>query len=242
VLLFFAAWDALARHVGPLVLPTPTETIASLQQILHLPGAWQDLGTTARRALYGYTISVLLGGALGVAAGASITSTMMTRPLMTLLLGIPPIAWLVLALLWFGVGDATPVFTVCVACFPIVFIGALRGTRTLDGRLTDLARAYRLPSWQRLMDVYLPHIVSYLFAACITALGIAWKVVLMAELLATSDGAGARLAAARSHLDMAGTMAWVVAVVGLLMLAEYLVLEPIRRQMERWRGESGAAA
>jgi len=67
-------------------------------------------------------------------------------------------------------------------------------------------------------------------------------VVLMAELLATSDGAGAQLAATRSHLDMGGTLAWVSAVVGLLLAAEYLLLEPIRREMERWRGDTGGAA
>ena len=155
---------------------------------------------------------------------------------------MPPIAWLVLALLWFGSGDATPVFTVFVACFPIIFVGALQGTRTLDGRLRELAQAYRLPLTQRFADVYLPHIASYLFAACITALGVSWKVVLMAELLATSDGAGAQLAATRSHLDMGGTLAWVSAVVGLLLAAEYLLLEPIRREMERWRGDGGGAA
>ena len=65
---------------------------------------------------------------------------------------------------------------------------------------------------------------------------------LMAELLATSDGAGAQLAATRSHLDMGGTLAWVSAVVGLLLVAEYLLLEPIRREMERWRGDTGGAA
>ncbi|MFV0680223.1 ABC transporter permease [Ottowia sp.] len=236
VLLFIAAWDALARQVGPLVLPTPQDTLASLHQIAQQPQAWRDLGATARRALTGYGLSVLAGGLLGMAVGASITATMMARPLVTLLIGMPPIAWLVLALLWFGSGDATPVFTVFVACFPIVFVGALQGTRTLDGRLRELAQAYRLPLTQRLTDVYLPHIASYLFAACITALGVSWKVVLMAELLASADGAGAQLAATRSHLDMGGTLAWVSAVVGLLLLTEYLVLEPIRREMERWRG------
>lgn len=236
VLLFIAAWDTLARQWGPLVLPTPQQTLASMAQLAQSPEAWRDLGATARRALTGYGLSVLAGGLLGMAVGASITATMMARPLVTLLIGTPPIAWLVLALLWFGSGDATPVFTVFVASFPIVFVGALQGTRTLDGRLRELARAYQLPLVQRLTDVYLPHIASYLFAACITALGVSWKVVLMAELLSTPDGAGAQLAIARTHLDMSGTLAWVAAVVALLMAAEYLLLEPIRRTMERWRG------
>jgi NitT/TauT family transport system permease protein len=85
------------------------------------------------------------------------------------------------------------------------------------------------------MDVYLPHIFSYIFPAWITALGMSWKIVVMAELLATSDGVGAALAVSRSHLDTAATMAWIVAVVGLLLLVEYLLLEPIKREVEKWR-------
>jgi NitT/TauT family transport system permease protein len=151
------------------------------------------------------------------------------------LVGMPPIAWLVLALLWFGAGDATPVFTVFIASFPIVFIGALQGTRTLDDQLKDVARAYRLPPRMTLTDVYLPHVVSYLFPAWIAALGMSWKIVVMAELLSTSDGVGAALAVSRAHLDTAASMAWIAAVVGLLLAVEYLVLEPIKREVERWR-------
>jgi NitT/TauT family transport system permease protein len=149
---------------------------------------------------------------------------------------MPPIAWLVLAMLWFGAGDGTPVFTVFVACLPVVFIGALQGTRTLDHHLKDMARAYRLPWRMRLLDLYLPHVAAYLFPAWITALGSSWKVAVMAELLATSDGVGAALAVTRSHLDTSASLAWICAVVGSLLALEYALLEPIKRELERWRG------
>jgi NitT/TauT family transport system permease protein len=160
---------------------------------------------------------------------------MMSRPIVTLLIGTPPIAWLVLALLWFGAGDGTPVFTVFVAALPIVFIGAMQGTLTLDGQLHDMASSFRLPVAMRFTDVYLPHVLSYLFPAWITALGISWKVVVMAELLATADGVGAALAVSRSHLDTTATLAWIAAIVGLLLAVEYLILEPIKRELESWR-------
>jgi NitT/TauT family transport system permease protein len=91
----------------------------------------------------------------------------------------------------------------------------------------------------RLLDLYLPHVAAYLFPAWITALGSSWKVAVMAELLATSDGVGAALAVTRSHLDMGASLAWISLVVGCLLLLEYGVLEPIKRELERWR-EAGA--
>ena len=135
----------------------------------------------------------------------------------------------------FSAGVPSPVFTVFIACFPIVFVGALQGARTLDLHLRDMALVFRLPLRMKILDLYLPHVVSYLFPAWITALGTAWKVVVMAELLSSNDGVGAALAVSRAQLDTAATLAWVGAVVGLLLAVEYLVLEPIKREVERWR-------
>lgn len=237
--LLLAAWEAVSVVYGPLVMPDPRAAFATLWGLIDSGAAWPELAATARRALSGYALSVIAGSVLGLIAGLSMTASMMSRPLVTVLMGTPPIAWLVLAMLWFGASDGTPVFTVFVASFPVIFIGALQGTRTLDNQLHGMAEAFRLPRRMMITDVYLPHVVSYLFPAWIAALGTAWKVVVMAELLATQDGVGAALAVSRSHLDTAATMAWIAAVVGLLLAVEYLVLEPIKREVERWR-EQGA--
>lgn len=236
--MFLALWDWGAQVHGELVLPAPMATFEPFVDLVDAGAAWTELAVTAKRALIGFALSLALGSLLGLLAGLSMTASMMSRPIVTVLVGMPPIAWLVLALLWFGSGDATPVFTVFIACFPIIFVGALQGTRTLDGQLKDVARAYRLPARMTLTDVYLPHVVSYLFPAWIAALGMSWKVVVMAELLSTADGVGAALAVTRSHLDTAASMAWIAAVVVLLLAVEYLVLEPIKREVEGWRAVS----
>ena len=233
--IFLAVWELTAQSLGSLILPTPREAFATLGQLLQDGSARDDILITARRALLGFGLALTLGSLLGLLAGISMTASMMARPLVTLLVGMPPIAWLILALLWFGAGDGTPVFTVFIACFPIIFVGAMQGTRTLDGQLQAVAQMFGLPGWMKLTDVYLPHVVSYLFPGWITALGTAWKVVVMAELLATSDGVGAALAVTRSHLDTAASMAWIVALVGSLLAIEYLLLEPIKRKVESWR-------
>lgn len=235
LLLFLAAWEWASGFHGELVLPDPRSALATLGGLLGSGAAGPELAITARRALLGFVFAVAVGSTLGLAAGLSMTASMMSRPIITVLLGTPPVAWLVLALLWFGSGDGTPVFTVFVAGVPVIFAGAMQGARTLDGQLRDMASVFRLPPAMRLFDLYLPHVVSYLFPAWISALGISWKVVVMAELLSTSDGVGAALAVSRSHLDTAATLAWILAVVGLLLAVEYLLLEPVKRMVERWR-------
>lgn len=233
--LLLALWQWGAQTYGPLVLPTPQDAFNTMLQLLHAGQAWPELAATARRAFIGLSLAVLAGSLLGLAAGLSMTAAMLARPIVTVLMGMPPIAWLVLALLWFGAGDATPVFTVFIACFPIVFVGALQGARTLDNQLQEMTTVFRLPSRMKFTDVTLPHVISYLFPAWTVALGTSWKVVVMAELLSTSDGVGAALAVSRAHLDMAASMAWIGAVVALLLAVEYLLLEPLKREVERWR-------
>lgn len=233
--LLFAVWEGISLAYGSLILPDPAGTFGKLSGLATSGAIGPELAVTARRAMSGLALAVAAGSLLGLAAGVSMTASMMSRPLVTVLLGMPPIAWLVLAMLWFGAGDGTPVFTVFIACFPVIFVGALQGTRTLDHHLKDMARTFRLPLRMKVFDLYLPHVVSYLFPAWITALGTSWKVVVMAELLSSSDGIGAALAVSRSHLDMEATLAWIAAVVLTLLAVEYLLLEPIKREVERWR-------
>jgi len=235
IFLFIATWDMGNQIYGDLVLPSPLETFQTLTLMLQDPEVITEINTTLYRASIGFGLSLLIGSALGLLAGFFVTASMMSRPIVTILVGMPPIAWIVLAMIWFGMGDETVIFTVIVASFPIIFVGALQGTRTLDGDLKEMARSFNLPWYMKFFDVYFPHIFSYVFPAWVSGLGMAWKIVIMAELLATSDGVGASLAVARSQLDTPTALSIVVIMIASLMFIEYIILEPIKREVELWR-------
>ena len=235
IFLFIAFWDVGNQLYGDLVLPSPLETFKTLVLMLQDPSVITEIKTTLYRASVGFGISLLFGSVLGLLAGFFATASMMSRPIVTILVGMPPIAWIVLAMIWFGMGDETVIFTVVVASFPIVFVGALQGARTLDDDLKEMAESFQLPWHMKFFDVYFPHLFSYLFPAWVSGLGMAWKIVVMAELLATSDGIGASLAVARSQLDTPTALALVVIMIASLMFIEYIVLEPLKREVELWR-------
>src|SRR5574344_1932403 len=98
-----------------------------------------------------------------------------------------------------------------------------------------MADSFNLPFSMKLFDIYFPHIFSYIFPAYISALGMSWKIVIMAELLATSDGLGAALAVARSQLETSTALAIVTVMIASLLIIEYVVLEPIKKELEAWR-------
>ena len=235
ILLFFALWDFGNQLYGNLVLPSPKETIQTLFYMINEPKVIEDIFITIKRAFFGFFISLFLGSLLGLFAGLFVTASIMSRPIVTILVGMPPIAWIVLAMIWFGMSDTTVIFTVVIASFPIVFVGALEGTRTLEGNLKQMADSFNLPFKMNIFDLYFPHIFSYIFPAWISALGMAWKIVVMAELLSANDGIGSALAIARSQLDTPTALALVFIMIGSLLLIEYLILEPIKREVEAWR-------
>eukprot|EP01155_Anaeramoeba_flamelloides_P020671 Anaeramoba_flamelloidesa581379_21.p2 GENE.a581379_21~~a581379_21.p2 ORF type:complete len:261 (+),score=-24.83 a581379_21:978-1760(+) len=235
ILLFIALWDVGNKVYGNLILPSPLETFSTLVDMLYDPYIMENFKVTLSRAANGFVISFIIGTALGLLAGLFATASIMSRPIVTILVGMPPIAWIVLAMMWFGMGDMTVIFTVVVASFPIIFVGALQGTRTLDGELKEMVDSFDLSFMQKFTNLYFPHIFSYVFPAWVSALGMSWKIVVMAELLSTSDGMGAALAVSRSHLDTPSAMAIVVLMIGTLLFVEYVILEPIKREVEVWR-------
>ena len=247
LLLLMALWEAGHAAYGTLVLPSPRDSFAALWRLAEAGRMAPAVLETSANALGGFAAATIAGGVLGAMAGASDMMRRLLQPIATLMLGIPAIAWVVLSLLWFGGTGFAVSFTVLVTTAPIVFAGAAQGVRTLDGALRRMARSFRVPWPVLAWDVYLPHMLSYLFPALATALALSWKVTVMAELLSGAGGIGDGLATARVQVDTIKAMAWVVTVVGLLLAVEYLLLEPVRRHLQVWRrempgtGESRAA-
>ena len=153
---------------------------------------------------------------------------------MTLLLGMPPIIWVVLALFWFGMNDSGIVFTVIMAALPLSFVSAMRAMQSVPVPLTEMAASYRLPWLRRITALYLPALAQYLLPSLIVAAGISVKITIMAELLAASSGLGSRLADARAMLDAQTILALVLISVAIIMIIEYLILEPLRRLITPW--------
>ena len=235
VLLFFALWFFGSHRYTSFILPSPIDTFERLIQLFQKEGLGDALLLSARRAFYGFLLSLTIGTFLGILAGLSMIVRSAIKPLVVILMGVPPIAWIVLALLWFGLGDGTPIFTVFIATFPLLFTNALAGMCTQDPHLQTMCKVFGLSPVQRLMDLILPHLAAYIFPGAMIALASAWKVTMMAELLSASGGVGDQLAAARNTLDTAGVFALISMMTVILLIFEYVILGPIRKKIERWR-------
>lgn len=231
VALFAAAWQAVHIVSGPFILPSLSETLAA---VVHIAGNG-ELGpaviSTGAQALAGWLIAAMLGCGLGLLAGYVRPLGDAISPLATMILGTPPIVWVVLALLWYGPGGIESAFTVVMSTFPIIFAASLQGIRSRDADLDEMARAFSVSPAMRVTDIIFPQLVTHVCPALATALTYAWKVAIMAEVLGGGRGIGGQLETARANLDLPGTMAWIVIILVLVLVSDGLVLFPLRRYM-----------
>ena len=94
IFLFITLWEFGFQQYGELILPSPKSTFQTLWTMLHTDSIIQDVIITVKRVVWGFLISVGLGSVLGLLAGLFATASMMSRPIITILMGMPPIAWI----------------------------------------------------------------------------------------------------------------------------------------------------
>ncbi len=123
--------------------------------------------STSLRALAGFSLATVFGTMAGVVAGYHPAIMRLARPQVTLLIGVPPIAWIVLLMIWFGMGAGTVVATAAIAALPLVFVGAAEGIQTRDRALEDMARMAGLSPLVRLF--------RYPCAKCCTPYSLLWS-------------------------------------------------------------------
>ena len=233
--LLAAVWQAGHEAYGPFILSDPLETLGEIGGLVRDPAAWSLAFLTLQRAVSGFVLVAAVGGILGVVAGYSPATMRIVSPLITVILGVPPIAWIVLAMIWFGGSGATVRTVIVVAALPVVFLGAARGIATRDRGLDRMAKAFGAGPGRRFLGVGLRQTTTTLFPALALALGTSFKVAVMAELLANAGGIGGALADARINLDITNALAWVVVSVGLLIVVEYTLIHPVKGEIDRWR-------
>ncbi|MGF6147187.1 Bicarbonate transport system permease protein CmpB [Kingella potus] len=229
-----ALWAWGSEVFGGFMLPPP---LSVFEQAWDLLRQFQTagIGVSLWRAAAGIGIALAAGVAAGLLAGRFKTAMALLKPVMTILLAMPPIVWVVMALFWFGFGNPGVLFTVVVLVTPLTFSGAAVGMAGVDKKNEELFDAYRLGLVKKIRYLYLPHLTGYLISSVGVAVAMGVKVVIMAELLGADEGIGAKIADARAMLETSTVMAYVVLVVAFVALFEYLVIKPLEILFMPWR-------
>lgn len=234
--LLLLVWHGITTsgRVKPILLPSPESVLWALVETLNSGELVRHLGTSLVRVLEGFALAAFLGIGLGMALGLSPLLSQMIEGIIQLLRPIPPIAWLPLAILWFGIEEGSKVFIITLGAFFPIFLNVLHGIRQTDEKVVEVARVFKVPRSKFIRKVIVPGSMPFIVAGLRIGLGYAWMCVVAAELSGGMRGIGYMLmdsrALAQTDRVLVGMLA--IGVVGKTM--DY-VLQRVERKIIRWR-------
>lgn len=221
--LLLTGWHIASLCFPPLVVPPIFQVAESLRIIVGEPKFLATVSMTIARLLMGLAIGVSIGSVLGLSFGLCPKAEDIGMPLVQVLQSVPPVCWVVLALVWFGFNGKPCVFIVATATIPTMAINLCHGARSVDSKLLEMARLYRFSRSKTLRHITLPSIRPYFDSAFEIVLGSAWKLAVMGEVLTTNSGIGGAITTARLNIDPASIIAWAFLLVVGCFLTEKLL-------------------
>jgi NitT/TauT family transport system permease protein len=236
IAVLLAAWWLAVIATHSAIFPTPWQVLTGAYELSRDGTLWIDIGASLMRVAAGFTLAVVVAVPAGLWMGWVAGAFETLNPVFQILRPISPIAWIPIAILWFGVGNASPIFLIFMSSvFPMV-VQTTAGVHTIERRYLWAAENFGVSRATLFRRVVIPAVLPQIIVGMRIGLGVAWLVVVAAEMIALSSGLGyliidSRNAGNRYDLVIAG-----MAIIGLIGLS----LDGIMRRLEglkivRWR-------
>jgi NitT/TauT family transport system permease protein/sulfonate transport system permease protein len=235
LLAFFAVWQIVTGFgfVDGFLLPSPVGVAEALWQLSLDGSLWVHLAASLQRVAVGFLLACVVGLILGMICGWWRTASDYVRPVIEALRPIPPLAWIPITILWFGLGDASSYFLVFLgAVFP-AFVATYTAVRSLDQNQMNAALCLGARPWQLFWDVLIPASLPIILPGLRIALGVGWMCVVTAELIAAQTGLGYMIQQSRMLFQINNVVAGMVTI-GLVGFAMSAVLERVERRVNAW--------
>jgi NitT/TauT family transport system permease protein len=256
--LFLAAWEGISRAgwVTPIILPAPSQVLVRwisyarpyrpFDPAAGSYVAWLfsgelvgDAATSLMRVGVGFAIGAVLALPIGLLMGARPKVYEYLNPMVQIFRPIPPIAFIPLAILWFGLGNPPAFFLISLGAFFPILMNTIAGVRHVDGIYLRAARNLGAGEWTLFWRIMVPAAMPYILAGIRIGIGVAFIVVIVAEMIAVNAGLGYRILEAREYFWSDKVIAGMVSI-GLAGLGIDFVMARLNGWLLRWhRGVEG---
>ena len=221
------AWWVAAS--GSLIFPTPPEVVAGLRELLTSGLLWGHIWTSIMRVAIAYFTATAIAIPLGILMGWFAPLDRALNPLFQLLRPISPIAWTPIAILWFGIGGISPIFLIFLGAFFPQVVANAAAVRGVGKHYIRAARNFELGGPRFFARVIFPAALPEILTGMRISLGVAWLVVVAAEMVATESGLGYMIIDARNQVTRYDLVVGAMVLIGIIGL----ILDGIMRQVER---------
>lgn len=223
--------------VSPARFPSPQDFWASLRQIATRGYANGALLSHALHSLQlvlmGFTVAVATGVPLGLWMGWSRKAEAAVNPVFLIIRPIPPLAWIPLAILWLGLGDAAKVMVIWFSAFVPSVINTFAGVRNIDRPILEASRMLGTPRMRQIIEVIVPAALPMIFTGLRLSLQASWTTLVAAELVGALKGIGFVLNVAQQDI-YPGMILVGMATVGMLGWATTRALGMVEKRALAW--------
>jgi ABC-type nitrate/sulfonate/bicarbonate transport system permease component len=238
---FFYGWDFLARTLGAegsSSLARPHEVLAALVDLwdnelaeLKLLG---HIWASTQRVLIGFCIAAALAVPMGLFMALNPYVNAIVKPLFDLLKPMPPISWISISILWFGIDETSKVFIIVIGTFVPCLLNAYNGVRLVEPELYDVIRMLGGNRRDEILHVCFPASFPAIFAGLQISMSSAWTCVLAAELVSARSGLGYIIVQGMNLSDPAMVMGG-MAVIAVVAWGTTLLISALERHLCPWK-------
>lgn len=224
VLFLIAIWHFISKKISlPLILPSPKEVFLHLLGLMKTASFYQILSTSFLRVFLGFSLGMLLGFLLGYAGYYSRIVDGLISPLMAIIRSAP-VASIILVVLFWLERESVSSFIALLMVLPIVWQNTMLGLEKRDPQLSEMASVFSLSKGKRFWRLDLPQVASFTLSAGKTALGLAWKAGVAAEVLALpKHSVGYEIYNAKMYLESEALFAWTIAIIAFSVILEKIM-------------------
>lgn len=234
--LLIVVWWAVVIYTRSAIFPTPWQVVTGTLELVEDGTLWDHIGSSLMRVGAGFLLAIMVAIPLGLWIGRMDAAWVTLNPLFQILRPISPIAWIPLAILWFGVGNASPIFLIFIASvFPMI-VQTAAGVHTIERRYLRAAENFGVSRAKLYRQVIIPAVLPEIIVGMRITLGVAWLVVVAAEMIALRSGLGYLIMDSRNagnRYDLVVAAMIIIGVIGLMLDGITRLLE--RLKSVRWR-------
>lgn len=213
-------WDLACILSGTEVFPTPAETWAAFGEIIDSKRLWGDTVASLFRVTWGFLFAAAVGIPLGLVVGWSTRTFRALNPIIQGLRPISPIAWIPIAILWFGIGDGAGIYLIFLSSFFPITVGTMAAVRNISLVHQRSAMNFQMTGFELFRRVLLPASLPQIITSLRIALGVAWLVIVAAEMVGMDSGLGYLINDARnagSRYDLVVATMIIIGLIGIVL-------------------------
>lgn len=230
-------WQIAAMCVNQrILLASPVDVLKRLCTIWQVENFWGTVWFSFYHIAGGFLAALALGVLLAALSARFPFVETLLWPFMVTVKTVPVASFVVICLIWLSAQNLA-VFISFLIVLPVVYGNVLQGIKSEDKGMTELGRVFRMPFLRRIAYIHLPQLKPFILSACSTALGMAWKAGVAAEIIGIPDGSmGKQLYYAKIYLDTDDLLCWTLIIVIISVLFEKLFMYILKggfRRLER---------